>query len=312
MPILKRAIRTMCCATVICTPQLALAETVGLKVDVLDSLILEGPKIDDLKISELSGLAYDRQNAQLIAVSDKGRLFKFALDLTGDRIASLEPLAGHELVDADGARIRNSGFNAEGIAMAGDGTLAIVSEHGPRIARFSTDGKWLDDMQVPAALSDPAAQRSEKDGLEAVAIHPELGLLTLPEEPLAAEERTTHTIHAENGTTLAFDTTNIGTTSIKGLEVLSDGRIAMIERDVSATDDSLLPFLRILDPANCNADRMCETQVARIDVPGITDADFEGITQVSDDLILIVSDDKIDSGRRSVFGLLRFAPASAG
>ncbi|AUM73918.1 esterase-like activity of phytase family protein [Paracoccus jeotgali] len=190
--------------------------------------------------------------------------------------------------------------------------LAIVSEHGPRIARFSIDGKWLDDMQVPAPLSDPAAQRSVKDGPEALAIHPDLGLLTMPEEPLAAEVRTTHTIYAANGDTLAFDTTDIGTTSIEGLEVFSDGCMAMIEHDVSATDGSLIPFLRVLDPANRGADPMCATELARIRMPGIMDADFDGITQISEDLILIVSHDKIDSGRCSVFGLLRITPASAG
>ncbi|WP_415184401.1 esterase-like activity of phytase family protein [Phaeovulum sp.] len=300
------------CGAALFAPQLALAQTAPLQIEVLDTLVLGEPRVDGLKIAELSGLAYDQQNKLLYAVSDKGRIFSFSLDLTGDRIAGLTPLSGHQLRDSSGNEIRYSGFNAEGIALADDGTLSIVSEHGPRIARFSADGTWLADLAVPAAVSDPAAQRSEKDGLESLAHHPELGLMTAPEEPLAAQPRTTQTIHAASGEEFSYDTAEIGTTSIKSLEALPDGRLMILERDVAATDGSLIPWLRVLDPANCTAGQLCTTQVARIDLPNISDADFEGLAQLSDDLFLIVSDDKIGKDHRSVFALLRVNTAPKG
>ena len=89
------------------------------------------------------------------------------------------------------------------------------------------------------------------------------------------------------------------------METLPDGRLVILERDVSAADGSLIPWLCILDPASCGSGRLCTTQVARIEVPGITDADFEGLAYVAENLFLIVSDDKIGKDHRSVFGLLR-------
>ncbi|WP_289041245.1 esterase-like activity of phytase family protein [uncultured Aliiroseovarius sp.] len=298
------------CAASLLSPQIATAEQPGLMVEVLDTLTLAEPRIDDLKISELSGLAYDQDEDALFAISDKGRLFRFAIDLTGDRIAALTPLSGHRLLDPNGARMSDQGFNAEDIALDQDGTLAIVSEDGPRIARFSLQGEWIEDLTVPEALRDPAAQRSEKDGLESLALHPTFGLLTAPEEPLEDEKRTTQTIHAATGESFAYDTTGIGTTSIKAMGVISDGRLMILERDVAADSDRLIPWLRLLDPADCKDGGLCPTQVAKIEIPGISDADFEGLTQLTDDLFLIVSDDKIDGDHRSVFGLLRITGAA--
>lgn len=303
MPLPRRFRGVLNCALVLFAALPVHAEQSRLQVEVLDTLILGELRVDGLKIAELSGLAYDRQGLRLYAVSDKGRLFSFALDLSGDRIAALEPISGHNLTDTSGARIR--GFNAEGIAMAEDATLAIVSEKGPRIARFSMSGKWLEDLVVPAALIDPAAQRSEKDGLESLVRHPQLGLLTAPEEPLAAQPRTTHTIYSQTGKTLAYDTTEIGTTTIKALEALPDGGLMILERDVSAADGRLIPWLRILYPASCESGLLCATQVARIEVPGVSDADFEGLAYLSENRFLIVSDDKIGKDHRSVFVLLR-------
>jgi len=318
MPYLNRSIGIACCTAAFCAPQLSAAEPAVLRVEVLDTAILEEPKVNGLKVAELSGLAYDRKNQRLFAVSDKGRIFEFALDLSDDRLAGLRPLHGRNLVDAEGAKMRDSGFNAEGMALADDGTIMIVSEAGPRISRFSLDGKWLEDLPVPAGLADPSGQRSEKDGLESLALHQKFGLLTMPEEPLAAQPRTIHTVYSWKGDRFAFDTSDLGTTSIKAMEALPDGRIAMIERDVSAADNSLIPWLRILDPGNCASDGICATELARIEVPGIKDADYEGLAQISDNLFLIVSDDKIASTHRSVFGLLRVTlpstrhPAEAG
>jgi hypothetical protein len=46
-------------------------------------------------------------------------------------------------------------------------------------------------------------------------------------------------------------------------------------------------------------------------VPGISDADFEGLTRVGEDLFLVVSDDKIGRDDRSVFALLRVTAPTA-
>lgn len=299
-----------CTAALLATPVLQAAQP-SLNVEVLDTLIFEEPQVDGLKIVELSGLTYDKQSKQLFAVSDKGRLFRFSIDVTGDKIVSLQPESGHKLVDARERSMRKQHeFNAEGIELDKDGTLVIVSEVGPRISRFSLAGEWLEDLETPVELSDPAAQRSKKDGLESLARHPTLGWLTAPEEPLAAMQRTTHTLYTTGNDNISYDTSDIGSTNIKAMTALSDGRLMILERKVAA-DDSLEVWLRTLDPARCSQGKLCATQVAQVAVPGIDDADYEGIADLTGGLFLIVSDDKINKVYRSVFALLKVTAAKA-
>jgi hypothetical protein len=306
---LKHPGLALICASALFTAHPVQAAPPVPQVEVLDTVTLGEPRIDGLKIAELSGLAHDPKTGRLYAVSDKGRLFGFALDVTGGKLVRLEPMSGHNLVAAKGALMNDQGFNAEDIALAEDGTLLIVSETGPRIARFSITGTWLEDLAVPAALRDPATQRSPKDGLESLALHPSLGLLTAPEEPLAARTRTTHTLYAQSGGQLSYDTSAIGSTSIKAMTALPDGRLMILERDVGP-DGGLITWLRALDPAHCVSGQLCPTQAAKVTLAGVSDADFEGLVYLAEGLFLIVSDDKIGKDHRSIFALLKLLPMS--
>ncbi len=293
------------CATAMLASPLLQAAQPSMRAEVLDTLIFEEMLVDNLKIVELSGLTYDKQSKQLFAVSDKGRLFHFSIDVTGDKIVSLQAESGYKLVDEQQQSMRKKhGFNAEDIELGKDGTLAIVSEEGPRISRFSLAGEWIEDLETPVELLDTAAQRSEKDGLESLTWHPTLGWLTAPEKPLAAMKRSIHTIYATKGHNISYSTSDIGSTNIKAMASLPEGQLMILERDVAA-DGSLVTWLRRLDPADCVAGELCATQVAPIVVPDINDADYEGIADLSDGLFLIVSDDKINKVHRSVFALLR-------
>lgn len=302
---MKHLTKAIGCIAALLAPQMLLAEAPEFQVQVLDTLVMANAEIDGHMVNELSGLAYDQQHGILYAVSDQGRLFSFALDLTGDKIAGLTPLSGFNLVNAEGGKMSDQGFNAEGITLNGDGTLTIISEEGPNIARFSLTGEWLADIDAPSALRDPTTLRGKNNGLESLTLHPTLGLLTAPEQPLIAEPRTTHTIHSATGATFSYDTTEIGETNVKGLQILPDSRLMILERMKVTEDKSLTPWLRLLDPASCASGQLCTTEVAKIEVPGISDANFEGLTQLEGDLFLIVSDDKIKKLHRSVFGLLR-------
>lgn len=305
---MTKSIRFICwlgCAVALFVSSALQAAQPSMHVEVLDTLIFEEPRVDDLKIVELSGLTYDKKSKKLYAVSDKGRLFHFSIDVTDDKIVSLQPESGHKLIDDQQQSMRKKhDFNAEGIELGKDGTLAIVSEVGPRISRFSLAGEWLEDLEIPEELLDTAAQRSEKDGLESLTWHPALGWLTAPEKPLTAMKRSIHTIYATNGNNISYDSSDIGSTNIKAMTSLPDGRLMIVERDVAA-DGSLVTWLRTLDPAVCIEGELCATQVVQVEVPTINDADYEGIADLSDGLFLIVSDDKINKVHRSVFALLK-------
>jgi hypothetical protein len=293
-------------------PATALAETPIGDAEVLDSLILPATEVDGLKISELSGLAYDADDHVLYAISDKSRLFRIALDVTGDKLTGLKPVAGATLVDAAGNPIRDGGFNAEGLealnaanGKVGDTRLVLLSENGPSAAEFSTEGQWIADLQLPAPVMDPTALRSENDGVEAVTMHPVHGLITAPQEPLLNVDRTLHTLFATDGHRFTYSSQDIGASGIKALTTLGDGSVLVLERTRSADGLTVMPYLRRIDLTDCSGAAPCVNTVARITVPGIADADYEGVTEIAPGLFVIVSDDEIDGNRRTVFALVR-------
>jgi Esterase-like activity of phytase len=290
------------------------AEAQSLSATVLDSIILPVTEVDGLKISELSGLAYDADDRILYAVSDKSRIFHIVLDVTGDKLTTLKPAIGLTLIDAAGSPMHDAGFNAEGLealnaanGTVGDTRLIILSEDGPRAAEFSTQGQWIADLSLPGPLMDPAVLRGPNDGVEAVTMHPSHGLITAPQEPLLDAVRTLHTLFAADGATFSYSTDDIGSTGLKGLTTLTDGRLLVLERTRSEDRLTLTPFLRLIDPASCEPPLLCTTVTFRVDVPGIMDADYEGVAEVSPGLFLLASDDEIDGIRRTVFALVRIA-----
>ncbi len=293
----------------VATTATLLADT--LQVDVLDVVILPETRLVGIKVSEISGIAWDADAGVLWAVTDKARLIRFQLSIDGDRIATFQAETAIALTDTAGTKIDNDFFNPEGMAIinGSDGDpanaeFAIVSELGPAIARFSTSGKWLADFEVPAPLRDPARQKSEGDGLEALTLHPVHGLVTLPEEPLLDAPRRIHTLFAGDGTSYQFSTEAVGNTSVKALETLSNGRILLLDRMRSEDKLRLLPFLSIIDLAACKPDAPCPVVTAPVMVPGVTDADFEGITEVSPGRFLMISDDEINGDKRTVIALV--------
>jgi hypothetical protein len=79
----------------------------------------------------------------------------------------------------------------------------------------------------------------------------------------------------------------------------------VLERTRSEDRLTLTPYLRLIDPGSCKPPLPCTTVTASVDVPGIADADYEGVAEVGPGLFLLVSDDKIDGIRRTVFALVR-------
>lgn len=287
-----------------------------LTAQVTDTLVLPEVDVQGIGMAELSGLGFEADTGILHAVSDRGQVFQLRLSLDGDRFAALDPVAAAALTDTAGAQLNSDDFNPEALdvldgdnGVAGDTVLLVVSETGPRAARFGTDGRMLTEVQLPPAVTEAAARFGKNKGLEAMAVHPSLGLVTLPEEPQSSEGRTNHALYTQGGKVLHYDGSDIGASVVKAMTTLPDGRLLLIER--TKAGKILTPHLRLIDPAACPSDGPCPTSVVTLQAPGITDADFEGITRVGTDLFLIVSDDKIAKQQRTVFALVRLSATNA-
>lgn len=256
--------------------------------------------VDGIRTDELSGLAWDEDEQLLYAVSDQGYVFHFHLKLDGNAIVAVEPVHAAALKDADGNAPRK-GFNAEGLTVRnadngkpGD-TEMVISLEGdqPGILRFSPTGIKLGELPVPAPANDVGNYRKKGRGLESVAFHPAHGLMTAPESPLLGQPDDRHTLYAsEKQWSFARHAPD---SRLKGIDVLADGKLLVLERTRVGAKDELAASLRTVDLAACLPDGICTAEPVAI-LPTGPD-NFEGMTLVDPRHILLVSD---DSGLASV------------
>ncbi len=271
---------------------------------LLDHLVVTDATHPDLRLREISALAWDAQAQVLLALSDRNDLYHLSLGTDPDRIA-LALVAQHRLTDEAGKRLRGRYFSAEGIATGepGSSQIAILSEMPPRLAIFDRSGQRAALLPLPPELLDITRLRSEGNGLESLAWHPTFGHLFAPEAPLVGEPRRIHLIYNSDGPALAFHTGEAGATSIKSMETLPDGHLLVLERD-RLDAATIKTFLRVIDPAACPVPVPCNPPAIRLDLPPPHDADFEGLAWLGETRFLLASDDRIEGSARTVFALI--------
>ncbi|MGQ0672385.1 MAG: esterase-like activity of phytase family protein [Hyphomicrobium sp.] len=300
-------------------PAVAADETQRLRLEIADSRSIDAATFEGFKIKELSGLAWDADEQVLFAVSDKGWLTQFQLDVQQNKIAALNPVQSVRLADEAGIKLDKHLANAEGLAalnasngIKGDTELLVVFEEVPAIGRFAPDGRRLEQIEVPAPVNDPSLYSSPTNGLESITHHADLGILTVTEEPLAKAERDQHTIFSTRGARYSFPAHRLGRGNIKDIEACPNGKLLVLERMRSGPEKRIVSALRLLDPAQCRdgpGDTLCNVIDVDQASQQLPEANFEGLTRISPDLFLVVSDDRIDDTRRSLFVLVRLTRA---
>lgn len=138
---------------------------------------LETATIDGRPVANLSGLAA-RPDGTVLALSDRSVLF--TLDAAAER-----PLAARPLADRTGGRL-----DSEALTVDTDGTLLVTSETGPSVGRYTPDGRWVEDLPVPAPLRvAPAGRATENQTFEGLALQPDgRTLVASMEGPTAGDD----------------------------------------------------------------------------------------------------------------------------
>lgn len=260
--------------------------------------VLAATGIAGLPVGEVSGLAWDADEQLLYAVSDQGRLIHLHVEREGERLLAVKPVAAFALVDeASGVGSTPSGkrFNAEGLAVQGAGNgrrgdsqlVVALEEKPPQIARFSPAGVLHDRLAVPPPADDIAHYRKKGRGLESVVMHPDHGVMTAPEAPLKDSPAALHTIYAK-GQAWSF-TRHAPDSRLKGIEVLPDGRLLVLERSRPGPAKNVqVASLRRVDLAHCDAQGVCQTRlIAKLPAGP---ENFEGLTLLDARHALIASD----------------------
>ncbi|RVV98144.1 esterase-like activity of phytase family protein [Mesobaculum littorinae] len=128
-----------------------------------------------------SGIEVTADGRRFFALSDHGTLASGALDREGARLTGVGRTGLWPMADTAGAPVSMRLRDAEGLALASDGSLYVSFERDPRIWRYARPGAR------PTALPrhPDFAGFNANGALEALAITPDGTLLTMPEDPVA-------------------------------------------------------------------------------------------------------------------------------
>lgn len=298
---------TMLAATAVTTSD-ALAAT---NLEALDSMEIPAEGANGVRIAEFSGLAWDEDEQLLYAVSDGGVLHHFRIRLDGSRIAEIQSVFSAPLATKAGAGSGKAATNAEGLATVNgnngkqsDTELLIAFEDGPAIARFTSRGERIDDIALPGPLADEKQYSKKNSRLEAVAFDERHGMLTAPERPLQGQPEDRHTLFPADGTTWSFGAFQ-SDSRLKAIQNLPDGNLLILERTREGKGGAPTARLRYLDFSKCTAKRECQLADLSAEPDPMLVDNFEGMTRLSDDLFLIVTDKTRKDAEPTTFVLFR-------
>jgi hypothetical protein len=264
-------------------------------------------KINGIPLAELSGLAWDEDEGLLYAVSDGGSLFHLRPVITDNTLTNVKAVSAYWLLNQKGERLQP--VDSEGLAIlngnngvAGDTELVISFEHPLQMARVSPQGEPLGDYVLPTPLQRAENYYSTNKALEAVTVHPHLGILTSPEWPLKKKNtgyslkgQHKHTVYAlEGGKQWTFPAYPAPNSAVVALEALEDGSVLVLERAFVSVFEPLIISLRRLWLYTCKkcSENVKSEQVAVFDnTQGWKVDNFEGLTHHQGAYFFMVSDD---------------------
>lgn len=275
-------------------------------VRMLGALQLSAEKVNGHLIGGLSALGWDNDEQLLYALSDRGYLFHLRVVFDNDGfLRDLHAVAAHALQDAGGKALRGRMSDSEGLVVRngnngqlGDAQLAISFERQPRVIRFDAFGKMIGTEALPAVLRDPGNYATSNRALESIAWHPHWHYLVSVERAMRGSSESIVPIHAlGSGRHWRYPLASDPNASLTAVEVLDDGSLLTLERGFGVFFIPIIATLRRIARLPDQDGALLDPQtVARFSTgQGWTLDNFEGLTGIGDDRILLISDDNTKS-----------------
>jgi hypothetical protein len=262
---------------------------------LLDQRVLSYSRIDGLKFSEISDLAYDRKHEHLYMLSDEGNLFVFQARF-GEKIELLKPIRSATVTKKRGKPFKKWRKDSEGMTLDGRGRLLISFEGKAKIGWFHKNseriGQRIRKYKIPSLLRNSQNYRSKNKSLEALAWHPKYGVLTVAEWPLKRDDKKRQTVYSLQGKKWHFKAEPELRSAVSAIEVMDDGNLLVLERSYTGL---MNPFVITLKKVYLNRCKKgwCQTKIlAKMDSHKGWDVDnFEGLARVAPHRYVMVSDD---------------------
>lgn len=177
----------------------------------------------------LSGIEIDEDGRVITVISDRGSLLTAKLVREGDRITGILNGPMRSITRRDGKPLLKRERDPEGLAIAQDGTVYVSFEARHRVARLDIRTGRTTDLPVHPDF----ATFKLNNGLEALAIHPDGTLYTLPET--TASRQTPFPIYAFDGTDwrVAHHIPRRGPFLAVGADFDDAGNLYLLERTIT-------------------------------------------------------------------------------
>ncbi len=270
----------------------------------LDAKTLPDKRIHGLKFTEISDIAYDRQNDIFYGLSDQGKLFTFILEIQDGKIGKFQLTDGVRLRDKKGHFLRKRRRDSEGLALVGD-KIWISFERRDRIDVYDRSYHFVRSLRLPPVLAKMASHDYSGTGFEALSYAPKWGFITAREVPFDEEPLGYHTIFSSKGIICRIKRDKIKS-AITEFEMLPDGSLLALFRQFSFKKWAFRITLKRID-INHPRNGICSTETLAMLNP-LTDKDvdnFEGLTHYKGDLYLMISDDNENFFQRTIVRLMR-------
>lgn len=276
-------------------------------LQLLASVVIADRPIDGHRPIELSALAFDRDQRELYAASDRGVLFRLALQWQAGRLLGATAAAAWPLRHP----VDGSALDVEGLAWRpawpeGDAELIVAPEFGATAFRLDTATRSIATLAWPRGAV-PAFERSgeSRQGVEALDWHPQHGSIVVMQRA-AAGAPMQHEAHARDGSHWRWPALAVGA-DVKAIEVISPQRALVLERVREKGQGRGAFYLRSIDLTRCAAaaSRPCEPVTWRVPQPDKASYNLEGLACLSESDCLIVSDSGESSRRPTLLLHLR-------
>jgi len=283
-----------------------------MNIKLLGSLGMKSTRFDDLPVTELSGITWDNDEKLLYAVSDEGLLYHLRLTIKNNHLEDMTVIYATRLKNKVGEHLKGKYSDSEGLSLSGgnngkqgDSELIISFENKPRIARYTTRGKFIKSVHLPKKLRKRKHYRDKNKGLESVTEHPTYGTLTAAEFPLSENKMKHQTIYSSAGKKWHFPASGPNKSAITGLETLPNGDLLVLERAWANPFTPITINLRQLHLNKCSNKNACQTQ----QIASLSGSDgwyldnFEGLAHYNKNQYLMISDDNNNALQNTVLVL---------
>ncbi len=283
-------------------------------IRLLGTLNLSSVSVNGYAAHGLSGLAWDKDDKLLYAISDKGFLLHLRPSfITEDNNNEYEILNNVDLINSyplknnDGKNLKGKKSDSEGLdilngnnRIKGDAELIISFEVKPRIHRFNPQGEKLGEYKLPKELNKIDDFQYKNAALESVIIHPKLGMLTAPQLALDNAPRHLRSIFDLKGGEWKFKPQHPKDSSLTDLEIANDGTVIILERKYTNIIAPIQSIIRRIDLTKKDQILPTETIALFESTKGWQIDNFEGLAHHKDNKYFMISDDNKNIFQRTL------------